>query len=291
MLQPPEFSAWVCVEFSGFWVAVEFSAWVCVEFSGFWVTANFLVFGLLHFFGFLGCCTFSGFVAAFSGLDDDDDERFVVGDSLILKDLDQASIDNTDHGSQQEVGQSSTVNSSNAPNAVVPLVVRATRGPSKYSDIWNLPENQKIELPLTSNNQPVMKVGRHFTGWLGTIARKPQMCPIKYENWTRMPKEFKEEIWNLVQDLALKNKNSRSKQKNLHTGGSKFFASYSEEMVTTLGHPVERAELYLKLHLRKDGAPVNPEAESNIGGFALDQQSPSSRGLQASSHQETSFSR
>lgn len=246
----------------------------------------------------------------------------------------QASTDNTDHGSQQEVGQSSTIDSSNAPNAVVPLVERVTRGPSKYAYIWNLPENQKIELPLTSNNQPVKKVGRHFTGWLGTIARKPQMCPIKYENWTRMPNEFKEEIWNLVQskwclpeeptrlkamklmtlstvaacwrnhksrlkkkyflgsgnraqvppnvnpedyeaivqhwnlpktkDLALKNKNIRSKQKNLHTGGSKNFASYSEELVTTLGHPVERAELYLKLHLRKDGAPVNPEAESNI---------------------------
>jgi len=29
----------------------------------------------------------------------------------------QASTDNTDHGSQQEVGQSSTIDSSNAPNA------------------------------------------------------------------------------------------------------------------------------------------------------------------------------
>ena len=34
--------------------------------------------------------------------------------------------------------------------------------------------------------------------------------------------------------------------------------------VTTLGHPVERAEVYVKLHLRKDGTPVNTEAENNI---------------------------
>ena len=34
-------------------------------------------------------------------------------------------------------------------------------------------------------------------------------------------------------DLALVNKNSRSKQKNVHTSGSKNFASYAEEMVMT----------------------------------------------------------
>ena len=82
---------------------------------------------------------------------------------------------------------------------VVPLPVRATRGASKYSVIWNLPENHKIELPLTSSNQPIKKAGRNFTGWLGTIARKPHLCPIKYKNWTRMPDEFKEEIWDNVQ--------------------------------------------------------------------------------------------
>ena len=82
---------------------------------------------------------------------------------------------------------------------VVPLPVHATRGPNKYSFIWNLPENHKIELPLTSSNQPINKAGRNFTGWLGTIARKSHLCPIKYKNWTGMPDEFKEQIWDLVQ--------------------------------------------------------------------------------------------
>ncbi|KAL0004900.1 hypothetical protein SO802_012461 [Lithocarpus litseifolius] len=258
---------------------------------------------------------------------------------LVIRDVSvrssqQPSNEDVDHESQQEIGQSSTVNPSNAPNPVVPLPVRATRGASKYSFIWNLPENLKIELPLTSSNQPIKKAGRNFTGWLGTIARKPQLCPIKYKNWTRMPDEFKEEIWDIVQskwifpeeparleaiknrtlslvakswrnykstlkkkyflgsgnrarvppnviledyealvqywslpktkDLALENKNSRSKQTNVHTGGSKNFASYAEEMVTTLGHPVDRADVYVKLHRRKDGTPVNTIAESNI---------------------------
>ena len=81
---------------------------------------------------------------------------------------------------------------------VVPLPVHPTHGPNKYSFIWNLPENHKIELPLTSSNQPLKKAGRHFTGWLGTIARKPYLCPIKHTNWTRMPDEFKEELWDTV---------------------------------------------------------------------------------------------
>ena len=31
-----------------------------------------------------------------------------------------------------------------------------------------------------------------------------------------------------------------------------------------LGHPVERADVHVKLHFHKDGTPVNIVAESNI---------------------------
>nr|POE81346.1 hypothetical protein CFP56_15875 [Quercus suber] len=74
------------------------------------------------------------------------------------------------------------------------------------------------------------------------------------------------QYWNLpkTKELALKNKNSRFKKTNVHIGGSKNFASYAEEMVTTLGHLVERADVNVKLHLHKDGTPVNAVAEGNI---------------------------
>lgn len=64
----------------------------------------------------------------------------------------------------------------------MPPIVCATNGLRKYSYIWDLPNNKKIELPLNSSNQPVKKAGWHFTGWLGIIAQKPHMCLIKYEN-------------------------------------------------------------------------------------------------------------
>lgn len=48
-------------------------------------------------------------------------------------------------------------------------------------------------------HQPVDDGARTFTGFLGTIARKPHMCPIRYLNWKDMPEEFKEECWRLVE--------------------------------------------------------------------------------------------
>ncbi|KAF3961543.1 hypothetical protein CMV_013856 [Castanea mollissima] len=226
--------------------------------------------------------------------------RGIVIRDVSVRSSQQASNENVDHESQQEIGQSSTVNPS---ITVVPLPVRATRGPSKYSFIWNLPENHKIELPLTSSNQPIQQAGRHFSGWLGTIARKPHLCPIKYKNWTEIPDELKEEIWDIVQSKwilpeeparlkAMKNRTLSSiatywrnhkstlKKKYFLGRGNRARAppnviqedyeaivqhwSLQKTKVTTLGKPVERADVYVKLHLRKDGTPVNAEAQSNI---------------------------
>ncbi|XP_030924792.1 uncharacterized protein LOC115951783 [Quercus lobata] len=77
--------------------------------------------------------------------------------------------------------------------------VYATRGPSKYLDVWDLPDDKVIELPLNSMYQPVDEGARAFTGFLGTIARKPHMCLIRYLTWKDIPEELKEECWRLVE--------------------------------------------------------------------------------------------
>ncbi|XP_050278218.1 uncharacterized protein LOC126719734 [Quercus robur] len=48
-------------------------------------------------------------------------------------------------------------------------------------------------------HQPIDDGARTFTGWLGTIAQKPHMCPIRYLSWKAMPKELKKECWHLVE--------------------------------------------------------------------------------------------
>ena len=77
--------------------------------------------------------------------------------------------------------------------------VHRTRGQNKYLEVWDLPDNQVIELPLNSMHQPVDEGARTFTGFLGTIARKPNMCPIKYLDWKEVPAKLKEECWRLVE--------------------------------------------------------------------------------------------
>ncbi|KAK9991523.1 hypothetical protein SO802_026508 [Lithocarpus litseifolius] len=64
---------------------------------------------------------------------------------------------------------------------------------------WDLPDEEEIELELNSEHQSVDDGARTFTGFLGTIARKPHMCPIRYLNWKVMPEENKEECWRLVE--------------------------------------------------------------------------------------------
>nr|POE55074.1 hypothetical protein CFP56_26655 [Quercus suber] len=106
--------------------------------------------------------------------------------------LERASSQDADEVGDQEMYEASTQD--------VQPAIRVSRGPNKYLEIWNLPDDQEIELPLNSMHQPVDEGARTFIGFLGTIARKPHMCSIKYLDWKAMRKELKEECWHLVKD-------------------------------------------------------------------------------------------
>ncbi|KAK9987037.1 hypothetical protein SO802_031988 [Lithocarpus litseifolius] len=150
--------------------------------------------------------------------------------------------------------------------------VRATRGPSKYLDVWDLPDDQVIELPLNSMHQPFDEGARAFTGFLGTIAQNPHMCPIRYLNWKDILEELKEECWRLVEQKYVvstnptayaedwdvlvdhwytedtvieseKNRDPHSKQEDLHTAGSCSFAVHAAKKAKVDERPIERARV------------------------------------------------
>nr|POE62187.1 hypothetical protein CFP56_39515 [Quercus suber] len=106
--------------------------------------------------------------------------------------LEGASTQHADQETNQEMHETSTQD--------VQPPIRATYGLSKYLDVWDLPNDQVIELPLNSIYQPVDEGARAFTGFLGAIAWKPHMCPIRYLTWKDMPEELKEECWHVVKD-------------------------------------------------------------------------------------------
>ncbi|KAF3967546.1 hypothetical protein CMV_008466 [Castanea mollissima] len=170
--------------------------------------------------------------------------------------LERASSQDADEVRDQETHEASTQD--------VQPAVRVTRGASKYLDVWDLPDDEEIELSLNSLHQPVDDGARTFTGFLGTIARKPHMCPIRYLNWKNMPEELKEECWRVVEIQSEKNKDRRSKQDELHTAGSCSYAVHAAKKAKTDGQPVERAVLYQVLHTRKDGTAVNPVVKAKM---------------------------
>ena len=77
--------------------------------------------------------------------------------------------------------------------------VRAICGPSKYLEVWDLPKDQVINLPLNSTHQSINEGARAFTSFWGMIVQKPHICLIRYLSWKDMPEELKEECWRLVE--------------------------------------------------------------------------------------------
>ncbi|KAK9989655.1 hypothetical protein SO802_029894 [Lithocarpus litseifolius] len=79
------------------------------------------------------------------------------------------------------------------------IIVPKKRGPNRFDDIWNMPPGKKLFLKINKAGQPVGKNAGSFSRWLGTVARKPDMCPINYRSWHKMPLQYKNRCWEAVQ--------------------------------------------------------------------------------------------
>ncbi|XP_075640169.1 uncharacterized protein LOC142611904 [Castanea sativa] len=73
------------------------------------------------------------------------------------------------------------------------------RWPNRFDDIWNMPPGKKLFLKINGARQPIGKNAGSFARWLGTLARKPDMCPINYRKWPSMPLQYKNRCWEAVQ--------------------------------------------------------------------------------------------
>ncbi|XP_030949519.1 uncharacterized protein LOC115973400 [Quercus lobata] len=79
------------------------------------------------------------------------------------------------------------------------VVVPNKRGPNRFDDIWNMPPGKKLFLEINGAGQPVGENAGPFAKWLGTMARKPDMCPINYRSWHSMPLQYKNRCWEAIQ--------------------------------------------------------------------------------------------
>nr|POF12455.1 hypothetical protein CFP56_59370 [Quercus suber] len=112
---------------------------------------------------------------------------------------------------------------------------------NRFDDIWNMPPRKKLFLQLNKAGQLVGKNVGTWARWMGTIARRHDMCPINYVSWHLVPQQYKNRYWEAIQakyckqgiskeallELSLQenqskdNKNRHGKQIELHMLGSK----------------------------------------------------------------------
>ncbi|KAL0012240.1 hypothetical protein SO802_007348 [Lithocarpus litseifolius] len=61
-----------------------------------------------------------------------------------------------------------------------------------------IPQLERLLCPINAG-QPVGENAGPWAKWLGTVARKPDMCPINYRSWHKMPRQYKNRCWEATQ--------------------------------------------------------------------------------------------
>ncbi|XP_058185685.1 uncharacterized protein LOC131302910 [Rhododendron vialii] len=89
--------------------------------------------------------------------------------------------------------------------------VRNKRGITRLSDVWNLPPTQRIIVKFNLAFVPVGNKGGVLTRFIGTVARKPHLCPINC-NWHEVPLHCKEACWNIIQSKFAIPKNDSARE-------------------------------------------------------------------------------
>ncbi|CAN8290427.1 unnamed protein product [Cochlearia groenlandica] len=64
-----------------------------------------------------------------------------------------------------------------------------------YKYLFPLLRDKKIILEFGPNNQPEEESGALFAWWLGRL-----LLPINYEDWRKVPKQIKNDVWDLIQE-------------------------------------------------------------------------------------------
>ena len=76
--------------------------------------------------------------------------------------------------------------------------VRPRRGPTVVRDVWQMREGERIVVECNQLGQPIKKAACLLTSFLGTVARRPQLCPLGYAKWNDMLPTYKVELLRVI---------------------------------------------------------------------------------------------
>ncbi|XP_073109320.1 uncharacterized protein [Elaeis guineensis] len=77
--------------------------------------------------------------------------------------------------------------------------VRSRRGPTVVRDVWQMREGERIVMECNQLGQPIKKAACLLTSFLGTVARRPQLCPLGYAKWNDMLPTYKVELLRVIE--------------------------------------------------------------------------------------------
>ncbi|XP_038974536.1 uncharacterized protein LOC120105861 [Phoenix dactylifera] len=86
--------------------------------------------------------------------------------------------------------------------------VRRTRGPTRAQDVWSLREDEKIVVQCNELGQPIKRAASILSTFLGSVARKGQLCPLNYTKWNEMLPSYKVELLKVIEKKFLLPKES-----------------------------------------------------------------------------------
>ncbi|CAN1124199.1 hypothetical protein LINPERHAP2_LOCUS2258 [Linum perenne] len=113
---------------------------------------------------------------------------------------------------------------------------KRTRGATMCKEVWWLPQGDKIKISFNSDCQPIEDNATKLTNFLGSLSRKSIYAPLRYEDWRLVPKEYKDNMWSLIEgkfevDLLSKSWIMNSLSKKWKDFKSKVRASWEKHKI------------------------------------------------------------
>ncbi|KAK9273659.1 hypothetical protein L1049_018469 [Liquidambar formosana] len=126
------------------------------------------------------------------------------------------------------------------------------RGPTRVLNKFGLRPGEKLSVQFNTLGQAIGPNAAHFAHILGSTLRHSNIVSLQAEGWWKVSKEEKDKLWKEITAVAEKNSGNRALLEVLHTGGSKSFACYREDMTTEDYEPTQ-IDLFMKTHGKKNG--------------------------------------
>ncbi|KAK8479168.1 hypothetical protein V6N13_037836 [Hibiscus sabdariffa] len=114
----------------------------------------------------------------------------------------ETSAQHQEQSQAQQLGQSEEVRGiggEQSQTSAENINRKKVRGVTLMSEIWELPEGQRVNVKINSLYQPVGEESTCLCRFIGTMVRKAEFAPINYLNWYEMPNNKKEEMWSTIE--------------------------------------------------------------------------------------------